>query len=69
MKKVQNFEYPEELVPAFEKAKKLEWITIAYLASTTIAIRYGVSEFIHFKFFSLYYLLILSKYSIGSISI
>jgi cation diffusion facilitator family transporter len=38
MKKVQNFEYPEELVPAFKKAKKLEWITIAYLISTMVAI-------------------------------
>ena len=38
MKKVQNFEYPEELVPAFEKAKKLEWITIAYLISTMVVI-------------------------------
>lgn len=38
MKKVQNFEYPKELLPAFEKAKKLEWITIAYLISTAIVI-------------------------------
>lgn len=38
MKPIKNFEYPEELVPAFEKAKRLEWITIAYLISTALVI-------------------------------
>lgn len=36
MKKVQNFEFPEELVPVFKKAKRIEWITVAYLISTAI---------------------------------
>ncbi|MGV3541462.1 MAG: cation diffusion facilitator family transporter [Rufibacter sp.] len=34
MKAIDRFEYPEELQPVFKKAKKLEWITIAYLIST-----------------------------------
>jgi cation diffusion facilitator family transporter len=35
MKLLKRFEYPRELVPDFKKAKKLEWITIFYLLSTT----------------------------------
>lgn len=38
MKQINNFEYPEELVPVFEKAKRLEWVTIAYLLSTAVFI-------------------------------
>ncbi|QHL86963.1 cation diffusion facilitator family transporter [Nibribacter ruber] len=33
MQPLNSFEYPEELKPAFEKAKRLEWITIFYLIS------------------------------------
>lgn len=36
MKTVQNFEYPPELQPVFKKAKKIEWLTIAYLVITVI---------------------------------
>lgn len=36
MKNSEAFELPEELVEKFKKAKKLEWITIAYLISTII---------------------------------
>ncbi|KAA9340321.1 cation diffusion facilitator family transporter [Adhaeribacter soli] len=35
MKLLKSFEYPRELIPDFNKAKKLEWITIFYLLSTT----------------------------------
>ncbi|AKD05341.1 cation diffusion facilitator family transporter [Pontibacter korlensis] len=38
MKQINDFEYPEELKPVFEKAKRLEWITIAYLVSTAVVI-------------------------------
>lgn len=31
-----SFELPEKLIPVFDKAKKLEWITIAYLVSVVI---------------------------------
>ena len=34
MKKTRHFEYPEELIPKYKKAKKLEWLSIAYLIST-----------------------------------
>lgn len=34
MKQLVRFEYPPELVPAFRQAKRLEWLTIAYLIST-----------------------------------
>jgi hypothetical protein len=34
MKKVKSFEYPQELVKKFNKAKKLSWITIGYLILT-----------------------------------
>lgn len=36
MKNSEAFELPEDLVEKFKKAKKLEWITIAYLISTII---------------------------------
>jgi len=36
MKNPEAFELPEHLVNKFEKAKKLEWITIAYLVSTIV---------------------------------
>jgi len=38
MKKLKQFEFPQELVPDFEKAKRLEWITIAYFISSAIGI-------------------------------
>ncbi|MGV3505451.1 MAG: cation diffusion facilitator family transporter [Adhaeribacter sp.] len=34
MKQINNFEFPEALQADFKKAKRLEWITIAYLLST-----------------------------------
>ena len=34
MRAIREFEFPEELIPDFEKAKRLEWITIFYLLST-----------------------------------
>jgi cation diffusion facilitator family transporter len=34
MKKVKSFEYPQDLVKKFNKAKKLSWITIGYLILT-----------------------------------
>ena len=34
MRPLKQFEYPQELVPVLKKAKKLEWLTIAYLFST-----------------------------------
>ncbi|QHT66739.1 cation diffusion facilitator family transporter [Rhodocytophaga rosea] len=40
MKTVQNFEYPPELVRDFNKAKKIEWITIVYLV-ITVGIMYA----------------------------
>ena len=36
MKKLKQFEFPAELVPDFKKAKRLEWITIAYFISSAI---------------------------------
>jgi len=38
MKELDKFEFPEELKPDFEKAKRLEWITIAYLISTALTV-------------------------------
>ena len=38
MKPLNRFEYPDELKPDFEKAKRLEWITIFYLISTSILV-------------------------------
>jgi cation diffusion facilitator family transporter len=38
MKAIKNFEYPEKLVPVFKKAKRLEWLTIAYVISTAFFI-------------------------------
>ncbi|WP_324679251.1 cation diffusion facilitator family transporter [Hymenobacter sp. GOD-10R] len=38
MKKLAQFEFPPELVPDFEKAKRLEWITIAYFISSALVI-------------------------------
>ena len=34
MKQISNFEFPEELKADFKKARRLEWVTIAYLLST-----------------------------------
>lgn len=36
MKNPEAFELPEHLVSKFEEAKKLEWITLAYLISTIV---------------------------------
>ena len=36
MKNPEAFELPEHLVSKFHEAKKLEWITLAYLASTIV---------------------------------
>ena len=36
MKTINNFEYPPELEKDFEKAKRIEWITIIYLLSTVV---------------------------------
>ncbi|WP_207432056.1 cation diffusion facilitator family transporter [Sabulibacter ruber] len=38
MNPINRFEYPEELRPVFRKAKKLEWITVAYLVSTAVVV-------------------------------
>jgi len=38
MKPLNRFEYPDELKPDFEKAKRLEWITVFYLISTSILV-------------------------------
>ncbi|WP_181304078.1 cation diffusion facilitator family transporter [Rufibacter sp. XAAS-G3-1] len=38
MKPIDRFEYPEELQPDYAKAKKLEWITVAYLLSTALLV-------------------------------
>lgn len=38
MKKLKRFEYPPELVPDFERAKRLEWITVAYFLSSALGI-------------------------------
>ncbi|WP_161888232.1 hypothetical protein [Pontibacter russatus] len=37
MKELNDFEYPRELQPEFEKARSLEWLPIAYLISTALA--------------------------------
>ncbi len=36
MKPIKNFEFPPELQPLYRKAKRLEWITIAYLSLTVV---------------------------------
>jgi cation diffusion facilitator family transporter len=36
MNPINRFEYPPELQQTFQKAKRLEWITIGYLASTAL---------------------------------
>ncbi|MDQ3292583.1 MAG: cation diffusion facilitator family transporter [Bacteroidota bacterium] len=36
MKPIKNFEFPAEVVPVFEKAKRLEWLTLGYLAITVV---------------------------------
>ena len=38
MKLMTGHELPPELEPAFKRAKRLEWITVAYLTSATILI-------------------------------
>ncbi|OUJ74781.1 cation transporter [Hymenobacter crusticola] len=38
MKKLARFEFPPELVPDFKKAKRLEWISIAYFISSVLVI-------------------------------
>lgn len=32
----EKFEYPDHLVPKFERAKKLEWFSIFYILSSTV---------------------------------
>jgi len=34
MKKLERFEFPPDLLPDFQQAKRLEWITIAYFISS-----------------------------------
>ncbi|QNF31536.1 cation transporter [Adhaeribacter swui] len=36
MKTVKTFEFPAELQPLYRKAKRLEWLTIAYLSVTVV---------------------------------
>ncbi|QMU29924.1 cation diffusion facilitator family transporter [Adhaeribacter radiodurans] len=36
MKPIEKFEFPAELVPLFQKAKRLEWLTLVYLAITIV---------------------------------
>jgi cation diffusion facilitator family transporter len=36
MKTLDAFEYPEELVPVYHKARRLEWITLAYILSAAV---------------------------------
>ena len=36
MKPIKDFEFPPELQPLYQKAKRLEWITIAYLSLTVV---------------------------------
>ncbi|PSR56757.1 cation transporter [Adhaeribacter arboris] len=36
MKPIKKFEFPAELRPLFEKAKRLEWLTLIYLAITVV---------------------------------
>lgn len=36
MNQISKFEFPDELKPVFRKAKRLEWLTIAYLAITIV---------------------------------
>ncbi|GEO03749.1 cobalt transporter [Adhaeribacter aerolatus] len=36
MRPIENFEYPPDLQKDFEKAKKLEWITVFYLLSAIV---------------------------------
>ncbi|KAA3436837.1 cation diffusion facilitator family transporter [Rufibacter hautae] len=38
MKPINRFEYPPELQPVFAKAKKLEWISVFYLISTSVVV-------------------------------
>ncbi|WP_114779590.1 cation diffusion facilitator family transporter [Botryobacter ruber] len=44
MKKLNDFEYPDELKQDFKKAKRLEWLTIAYLISTSLAIYFTMGN-------------------------
>ncbi|MDQ4140326.1 MAG: cation diffusion facilitator family transporter [Bacteroidota bacterium] len=44
MKPIDNFEFPAELVPFFEKAKRLEWLTIAYLAITVLVMYFTMGN-------------------------
>jgi cation diffusion facilitator family transporter len=36
MKTLDAFEYPEELMPVYHKARRLEWITLAYILSAAV---------------------------------
>jgi cation diffusion facilitator family transporter len=38
MKTLPAFEYPEELMPVYRKARRLEWITVAYILSAAILV-------------------------------
>ncbi|HEX8531293.1 MAG TPA: cation diffusion facilitator family transporter [Cytophagales bacterium] len=46
MKTLDAFEYPEELVPVYRKARRLEWITAAYIlsAATLVYLTMGNSQ-------------------------
>lgn len=44
MEQINNFEFPDELQPLFKKAKRLEWLTIAYLISTATAIYFTMGH-------------------------
>ncbi len=38
MKTLDAFEYPEELMPLYRKARRLEWITVAYILSAALLV-------------------------------
>jgi cation diffusion facilitator family transporter len=46
MKTLSAFEYPEELMPVYRKARRLEWITVAYIlsAATFVFLTMGNSQ-------------------------
>jgi hypothetical protein len=46
MKKVKSFEYPQDLVKKFNKAKNLSWITIV---TRTIAVETGIAQFYEYE--------------------
>ncbi|WP_439882105.1 cation diffusion facilitator family transporter [Pontibacter sp. MBLB2868] len=44
MEKINNFEYPDHLKEKFNKAKRLEWITIGYLITTALAVYFTMGN-------------------------